>query len=131
MRLALPFMGAVYSPLFNYTVERAALIRRHVDIPVIVVGGIRTLEDIREIVGGRGSDCVSLSRPFIIEPDIVARFQQGQTASRCINCGYCLMGVTGGTLRCYYGRLPRGITSPGADSTPPPRSPPAGIEAPG
>jgi 2,4-dienoyl-CoA reductase-like NADH-dependent reductase (Old Yellow Enzyme family) len=131
VRLVLPFMGAVCPPLLNYNVERAALIRRHVDIPVIVVGGIRTLEDIREIVEGRGIDCVSLSRPFIIEPDIVARFQKGQPASRCINCGYCLMGVTSGALRCYYGRLPRGVTSPAAGSTSPPRSPQAGTETPG
>jgi 2,4-dienoyl-CoA reductase-like NADH-dependent reductase (Old Yellow Enzyme family) len=86
---------------------RAALIKRCVDIPVIVVGGIRSLQDIRSIVSERGVDCVSMSRPFIIEPDIVARLQKGQPGSRCINCGYCLMGVSGSALRCYYGKIPR------------------------
>ena len=107
LRLVAPFMGAVRTPLFNYNVERAALIKRHVDIPVIVVGGIRTLQDVTSIVSERGVDCVSMSRPFIIEPDIVARFQKGQAGSRCINCGYCLMGVTSSPLKCYYGKIPR------------------------
>ena len=105
LRLVAPFMGAVRTPLFNYNVERAALIKRHVDIPVIVVGGIRTLQDVTSIVSERGIDCVSMSRPFIIEPDIVAKFQKGQAGSRCINCGYCLMGVASGTLKCYYGKI--------------------------
>jgi len=107
LRLVAPFMGAVRTPLFNYNVERAALIKRHVDIPVIVVGGIRTLKDVTSIVSERDIDCVSMSRPFIIEPDIVARFQKGQAGSRCINCGYCLMGVTSSPLKCYYGKIPR------------------------
>jgi len=114
LRMAAPFMGAVHSPLFNYNVDRAALIRQHVDIPVIVVGGIRTLADIRTIVSERNVDCVSMSRPFIIEPDIVARFQRGQPGSRCINCGYCLMGVTSGALRCYHGKLPQRVIAPAA-----------------
>jgi 2,4-dienoyl-CoA reductase-like NADH-dependent reductase (Old Yellow Enzyme family) len=107
LRMAVPFMGAVRTPLFNYNVDRAALIKRHVDIPVIVVGGIRNLQDITAIVSEKNIDCVSMSRPFIIEPDIVARFRKGQAGSRCINCGYCLMGVTGSPLRCYYGKLRR------------------------
>lgn len=107
LRLVAPFMGAVRTPLFNYNVDRAALIKQRVDIPVIVVGGIRTLKDVTSIVSERNVDCVSMSRPFIIEPDIVARFQKGQAGSRCINCGYCLMGVTSSPLKCYYGKIPR------------------------
>jgi 2,4-dienoyl-CoA reductase-like NADH-dependent reductase (Old Yellow Enzyme family) len=108
-RLAAPFVAKVRRPLSNYNVEAAALIRRNVDIPVIVVGGIRCLRDITAIIAEKGIDCVSLARPFIIEPDIVRRMQQGQECSRCINCGYCLIGVTAYPLRCYYGRVPAGM----------------------
>jgi len=95
-------------PLHNYNVEAAERMRREVDIPVIVVGGIRNIKDITDIVARRNIDFVSLSRPFIIEPDIVKKFQSGsQDQSRCIDCGYCLIGVTDGPVRCYYGRLPR------------------------
>jgi 2,4-dienoyl-CoA reductase-like NADH-dependent reductase (Old Yellow Enzyme family) len=105
-RLMAPFLARVRTPLQNYNVPLAEQIKRTVDIPVIAVGGIRNLQDIKTIISDKGIDLVSLARPFIIEPDIVNRFQQGQESSRCINCGYCLIGVTANKLRCYYGRLP-------------------------
>lgn len=105
-RLVAPFVLRVRAPLHNYNVPMAEQIKPHVDIPVIAVGGIRNLQDIQTIIADKGIDFVSLSRPFIIEPDIVKRFQQGQQRSRCIDCGYCLIGVTGNKLRCYYGRIP-------------------------
>jgi len=109
-RLMAPFLARVRTPLHNYNVPLAEHIKRNVDIPVIAVGGIRSLQDISTIISDKGIDFVSLARPFIIEPDIVNRFQQGQDSSRCINCGYCLMGVTANKLRCYYGRIPASIS---------------------
>ena len=48
-----------------------------------------------------------MSRPFIIEPDIVRKFQEGkQTASRCIMCNYCALMIETDKVRCYYGKLP-------------------------
>ncbi len=102
-----PLLGKTHTPLYNYNVAAAELIKRSVTIPVIVVGGIRNLQDITGIITRKDIDCVSLSRPFIIEPDIVERFRQGrQDRSRCIDCGYCLLGVAGAPLRCYYGKVP-------------------------
>jgi 2,4-dienoyl-CoA reductase-like NADH-dependent reductase (Old Yellow Enzyme family) len=105
-RLAAPFLEKVRTPIANYNVGSAEMIKRNVDIPIIVVGGIRALQDITAIITEKNIDFVSLSRPFIIEPDIVNRFQQGQERSRCINCGYCLIGVAANPLRRYYGRVP-------------------------
>jgi 2,4-dienoyl-CoA reductase-like NADH-dependent reductase (Old Yellow Enzyme family) len=105
-RILAPFLVKARTPLFNYNVPLAERIKQNVDIPVIAVGGIRSLQDIRTIISEKDLDFVSLSRPFIIEPDIVNRFQQGQKSSRCINCGYCLIGVAANKLRCYYGRIP-------------------------
>ena len=108
-RIIAPFLLKVRKPIANYNVGIAGEIKQKVDIPVIVVGGIRCLQDIKLIISEKGIDCVSLSRPFIIEPDIVDRFKKGQECSRCINCGYCLMGVVANPLRCYYGRIPVGM----------------------
>ncbi len=75
---------------------------------MIVVGGIRRIGDIEKVINKNEADYVSMSRPFIIEPNIVAKFLSGgQDASRCINCGYCLLGVAAKPLKCYYGRLPK------------------------
>lgn len=108
-RLMALFLVKVRGPLSNYNVPLAETIKRNIDIPVIAVGGIRSLQDIKTIVLDKNIDFVSMARPFIIEPDIVNRFQRGQQSSRCINCGYCLIGVVANPMKCYYGRLPAGI----------------------
>jgi 2,4-dienoyl-CoA reductase-like NADH-dependent reductase (Old Yellow Enzyme family) len=73
---------------------------------VIVVGGIRKLIDIENIVETEEIDFVSMCRPFIIDPNIVNKFQEGKaTKSKCIDCGYCLLGVGARKLKCYFGRL--------------------------
>jgi 2,4-dienoyl-CoA reductase-like NADH-dependent reductase (Old Yellow Enzyme family) len=106
MKILMPFFVQRHTPLNNYNVEAAARIKKSIDIPVIVVGGIRQLTDIENIISEEQADYVSMSRPFIIEPDIVNKFKSdARNESRCINCGYCLMGATGGKLKCYYGRL--------------------------
>jgi len=101
-----PLVIKLNFPLYNFNVEAAARIKESVDIPVIVVGGIRRLQDIENIISEKKADYVSMCRPFIIEPDIVNKFKSGaQVESRCINCGYCALGVTGEKLRCYYGKV--------------------------
>ena len=107
MALFMPLAVKSYRPLRNYNVEAARRIKEQVIIPVIVTGGIRRLQDIEEIITRNTADYVSMCRPFIIEPNIVSKFLSGkQTESRCIDCGYCLFGVTNAQLRCYYGRIP-------------------------
>jgi 2,4-dienoyl-CoA reductase-like NADH-dependent reductase (Old Yellow Enzyme family) len=73
-----------------------------------VVGGIRTLSDIENIIETRGIDFVSMCRPFIIEPNIVNKFQERKAIeSKCIDCGYCLLGVGTKKLKCYFGKIER------------------------
>jgi 2,4-dienoyl-CoA reductase-like NADH-dependent reductase (Old Yellow Enzyme family) len=105
--LLLPRLFPTYGEQENYNVAAAAAIKAAVDIPVLVVGGIRRLDAIEGIIAAGQADYVSLCRPFVIEPDIVARLRDGrQEGSRCINCNYCLIGVGANPLQCYYGRLP-------------------------
>ena len=75
-------------------------------IPVIVVGGIASLPDIRQIVGEGKADAISMSRPFVIEPGIVKKFQEGkQDRSKCIQCNFCVIAAETRPLRCYHGKL--------------------------
>lgn len=105
-----PFMKLIFKsplPLFNYNVDAARLIKEAVSIPVIVCGGIRSDADIKAALSSGSADLVSMSRPFICEPNLVNKLKSGkQTAARCINCNYCLMGAERRPLRCYYGNLP-------------------------
>ena len=53
-------------------------------------------------------DFVSMSRPFIIEPNIVDKFNKGtQKTSKCVMCNYCAIIGEEKPLRCYYGKLPK------------------------
>jgi 2,4-dienoyl-CoA reductase-like NADH-dependent reductase (Old Yellow Enzyme family) len=93
-------------PRYLYNVDSAMQIKRNIKIPVIVVGGIRKLEDIESIIRNGQSDFISMAKPFIIEPTIVKKFREGkQQQSRCIDCNYCQIGVEKNSVKCYYGKI--------------------------
>lgn len=71
----------------NYYLPRAARMRRETGLPVILVGGIRTLEDMAAVLDA-GVDMVSLSRPLICEPDLIPKLRAGG-APRCAGCNRC------------------------------------------
>jgi 2,4-dienoyl-CoA reductase-like NADH-dependent reductase (Old Yellow Enzyme family) len=107
-KIVLPLLIKKYEPIHNYNVKSAERIKKNVNIPVIVVGGIRKLEDIKNIIENTEIDFVSMCRPFIIEPNIVNKFQEHQSVeSKCIDCGYCLLGVASKKLKCYFGKIER------------------------
>jgi len=83
--------------LNGYNVEAAAAIRKAVSIPVIVVGGLHTLNDLVAPLTAGFADFVSMSRPFIIEPGIVRILQDGHRyASRCTMCNHCAIMIEAG-----------------------------------
>lgn len=106
-----PFMWALMhspEPTVMYNVDAAAMIKQAVSVPVAVVGGIHTVNDINSVIDSGKADFVSISRPLILEPDLVNKFKSGtQSAARCICCNYCLIGAEQRPLRCYYGKLPK------------------------
>lgn len=77
--------------------ERAAEVKKVVTVPVIAVGGIRSLEMAKSIVSSGDADLISMSRPFIREPDLVARWQRGETEpATCISCNKCFAIIARG-----------------------------------
>jgi 2,4-dienoyl-CoA reductase-like NADH-dependent reductase (Old Yellow Enzyme family) len=110
-RMAKPVLKAVIKqpkPLLKYNLEGASEIKKMVSIPVIVVGGINNMDDIDDIIKNKKLDFVSMSRPFIVEPDIVNKFsKRTQTKSKCIMCNYCVVIAEEKPLKCYYGKLPQ------------------------
>ena len=66
--------------------ERAAQLRKVADQPVMLVGGVRTLEDMAAVLD-RGIEMVSLCRPFIRQADLLPRLRAGDCllyTSRCV-----------------------------------------------
>jgi len=79
-----------------------AEIKKTVDVPVMLVGGLRTFELMEEIVQNKEADLVSLSRPLIRNPSIIKEWKRGDhRRAECISCNKCLEGLRQGeTLRC-------------------------------
>ena len=93
-------------PIFNYNLEAAKQIKKVVQVPVIAVGGIHKLADIEDIIENQGIDFVAMSRPFIIEPNIVKKFREHKRSeSKCIRCNYCAIIIEEHPLRCHYGKI--------------------------
>jgi 2,4-dienoyl-CoA reductase-like NADH-dependent reductase (Old Yellow Enzyme family) len=102
----IPLLIKRYDPIYNFNVDIAEKIKQNIDIPVIVVGGIRNINDINSMISEKKADYVSMCRPFIIEPDLVNKFREGKRdTSKCIDCCYCMFRKEGTPVKCYYGRV--------------------------
>ncbi|MFZ2955743.1 MAG: NADH:flavin oxidoreductase [Candidatus Ozemobacteraceae bacterium] len=92
-----------FSPMYN--LENAVAIKKKTNsaIPLLVTGGIRSGGQIQEILDKHCLDGVTLCRPFICEPDIVAKFRSDPRAkSLCTSCNLCTVNCDSqNPLRCY------------------------------
>jgi 2,4-dienoyl-CoA reductase-like NADH-dependent reductase (Old Yellow Enzyme family) len=77
-------------------------IKNEVEVPVIMVGGLRTFKLMEEIVQNREADFISLSRPLIREPGIINDWKRGDRhRAKCISCNKCFESlINGETLEC-------------------------------
>ncbi|WP_342305462.1 NADH:flavin oxidoreductase [Methanolobus sp. ZRKC5] len=66
------------------------MIKEAVDVPVIVVGGIRSKAVMEQMLAEEYADMVSLCRSLICEPDLVAKIRNGETEiAKCVSCNLC------------------------------------------
>ncbi len=73
-----------------YFKDYARMIKEAVDVPVILVGGLRSKAVMEQMITDGYADMVSLSRPFIREPDLVVKFRdRGVEKAQCISCNEC------------------------------------------
>lgn len=71
----------------NYYLERVSRLAELTDMPLILVGGIRSLSDIEHVLQN-GIAMVSFSRPFICEPNLIHQLKSGHK-SKCVSCNNC------------------------------------------
>jgi 2,4-dienoyl-CoA reductase-like NADH-dependent reductase (Old Yellow Enzyme family) len=78
----------------GFLIEYAARIRKAVDVPIMVVGGMRDLNMMEEVVVSGKADLISMCRPFIREPDLINRWLSGdRSPSQCDSCDGCLRAI--------------------------------------
>jgi 2,4-dienoyl-CoA reductase-like NADH-dependent reductase (Old Yellow Enzyme family) len=77
-------------------------IKSRANVPVMVVGGLKTFELMEEIIQNKEADFVSLCRPFIRQPGLVNAWKSGRRdRATCISCNKCLEVLKNGeNTRC-------------------------------
>ncbi|MBW2648997.1 MAG: NADH:flavin oxidoreductase, partial [Deltaproteobacteria bacterium] len=60
-----------------YFREEASAFKKEIDIPLILVGGMRSIEVAEQLVEDGVADYISMSRPLIREPDLINRWKAG------------------------------------------------------
>jgi len=87
-----------------YYEDAAKRYRERVNVPLILVGGFRSLEESRRVVEQGIADYVSMARPFIRKPDLIKRWESGtSTGSACMSDNDCLFeGLKGNGVHCVH-----------------------------
>jgi tRNA-dihydrouridine synthase len=77
--------------------NEARIFKEKITVPLILVGGIRSLEVAKRLVEEGVADYISMSRPFIRDPDIVNRWKAGDLqVAECISCNNCFEQIKQG-----------------------------------
>jgi len=90
----------------GYHLQEAELIKKNVNVPVILVGGLRKMAMMERIIENKQVDFISMSRPFIRQPNLVNQFikKPNEEIISCVNCNKCTVEVAVNLkpLKCYY-----------------------------
>jgi 2,4-dienoyl-CoA reductase-like NADH-dependent reductase (Old Yellow Enzyme family) len=88
-----------------YYLPFARAVKEAVDIPVILVGGIRSTGQMRRILRAGEADFLAAARPFIREPDFPQSLKAGrQGLLDCVSCNICLAHDGTDALKCWRKR---------------------------
>jgi len=103
-RLGLRLFGRIFVQRYPYRdlffFEQARRIVAAVSIPVVLLGGVRSLEQMERALAA-GFTFVSLARPLIHDPALPLKLQGGQAlASGCEPCNLCVAEMERGGIRC-------------------------------
>jgi 2,4-dienoyl-CoA reductase-like NADH-dependent reductase (Old Yellow Enzyme family) len=73
-----------------YFREAAAVYKKEIDLPLILVGGMRSFSVAEQIIDSGIADYISMCRPLVREPGLIKRWQSGDTApSKCKSDNLC------------------------------------------
>jgi 2,4-dienoyl-CoA reductase-like NADH-dependent reductase (Old Yellow Enzyme family) len=92
-----------------YNLAPAFRIKNAVECPVAVVGGLRSFEVVEGIIRREEADYVAMARPFIREPHLARRWEEGDEArARCISCNGCFKpGLKEKGIYCVVDKIER------------------------
>lgn len=114
LRPLLPFLRPLFllaarqvaMPGEAYFLPEAERFAQALAIPVICVGGIRSLERAEQILASTKVAMVSMARPLLRQPSLPRAWQQGSgVRASCSSCNRCIVQIgLGQGLRCWSRR---------------------------
>lgn len=88
----------------SYNREAAREIKRKVNIPIFLVGGMTDPSIMEDVIEKEDADYISLSRALINNPNFPSKIREGsKEPSKCLHCNLCVFNLLAAPLRCYYG----------------------------
>ena len=109
-KLMLKSMEGKFDLEEGYNLEAAKAIKPVIgEIPLFVVGGLRRVDHMEEVLKNGFADFISMSRPFIREPNIVKKINEGKADSvACVSCNKCFAAVANDMpVYCYNKGFPK------------------------
>ena len=80
-----------------YFENEARAFKGKITVPLILVGGIRSLAVATRLLEDGVADYISMSRPFIRDPDLINRWKAGDLLeAECISCNNCFEQIKQG-----------------------------------
>jgi len=105
------FMVQYYPFQELFLLEEARKLRGAVKIPLVLIGGVCSLENMSTAVD-EGFDFVQVGRATIRDPNIVRKMERGEVqSSDCDHCNRCVGEINSGPVRCVC--LDEGRALPG------------------
>lgn len=72
-------------------------IKDETDVPIMMVGGLRSLSLMEEKIQNKEADFISLCRPLLSEPGLINDFKANKkNEARCVSCNKCLIEISQG-----------------------------------
>ncbi|UCF90466.1 MAG: NADH:flavin oxidoreductase [Desulfobacterales bacterium] len=109
-RLIIGKLEGQYDLEEGYNLAAAKMIRPVLgNTPLFLVGGMRTVSHMEEVLKNNSADFISMSRPFIREPFLVNQIKEGKMDKvSCVSCNRCLAAVPNEIpVYCYNKGFPK------------------------
>ena len=98
-----PLLGFGWRPPTGESADLAGAFKKVLDIPVIANGGFQERDLIERTLESGNSDMVSMARPLLANPDLLATFRAGKNAPDrpCTRCNRCVVLTAVQPVGCY------------------------------
>jgi len=94
-----------------YFRDEARPFKENINVPLILVGGIRSYHVANQLINEGVADYISMCRPFIREPDLINRWNAGDLRkAACISDNKCFsLAVAGECIYCVTEKEEKGL----------------------